>query len=257
MSIVTIILILVAIGLLGCLLEWIRDNIVPILIVVAIILGLIFIRKPTLIVLGVAVGIYILYLIIRLLTPICQSVLSHLDNRRQARILIKEQRKEKERQEAESRKLKRKEEEIIAALPNESKEFIELSQECISGLEEEKTRIRNTEMVDKVTECQNMIHEICEEVKQFPETITKLSKLTTYYYPTILKLVKKYSVYERRDSDDNNVKNQILTAMSDIHAALKVLQGDIISADDIDVLTDISVMKQMIDRDGLKEGIKK
>ena len=253
MSIVTIIVILIVIGLLGCLLEWIRDNIVPILIVAAIILGLIFYRKPTIgIVCVSAIGNAIYMFVRRVLVPLFQRIRNGFVEKKKVRLLAREAKNEEKRLKHELQESMRRENETIAALPDGSREFIRLSKTFSDELEQEKKRINDQEMVRLIVDCQEVVNEICSEIKLFPEASSRLNKLTSYYYPTISKLVQKYSVYEQRRNDENNVKREIVSTMEEINQALSRVADNIKGSDDIDILSDISVMKQMIERDGLK-----
>ena len=253
MSIITIIVIVVILGILGCLLEWVRDNIVPILIVAAIILGLIFYRKPTIGIVCVStIGIAIYMFVRRVLVPLFQRIRNGFVEKKKVRLLAREAKNEEKRLKHELQESLRRENETVSALPDSSREFIRLSKIFCDELEQEKKRINNPEMVRLIVDCQEVVNEICSEIKLFPEAGNRLNKLISYYFPTISKLVQKYSVYEQRRNDENNVKKEIVSTMEEINQALSCVVDNIKESDDIDILSDISVMKQMIERDGLK-----
>ena len=164
---------------------------------------------------------------------------------------IREKRKIEKEEYEKQRKEKKEDESRIAVLPEKVKAFLQKSQEFMDELDVSCKSIRDTNIKQKVLHGKKNIEMICTEVKRTPASYRRLDKLIDYYYPTLCKLVAKYSVYENR-KDEGDVKAEIANAIDAINDALGKVVENVIEYDNIDVLTDISVVKQMIDMDGLK-----
>ncbi|WP_027216361.1 hypothetical protein [Butyrivibrio fibrisolvens] len=242
MNILTIVAIILILGLISMVIEWVHDHFIPILIIAVIVAGLIFFRKITIITLAVGAVLSLIVLFIRfVLVPVFKRINSWIKGESLKRAELKlERRKAKE------------EEKQVSMLPERSQAFLIKSQECICELRTCNEKIINIDMKWRVERSQSLIGDICTEVKRVPEIGRDMEKLTSYYYPTLCKLVSKYAVYEERNVDDGNVKEEIVKAIDEINSALAVVIQNVIADDNMDVLTDISVVKQMIGRDGLK-----
>ena len=254
MSILTIVVIILILGLICCIVEWIRDHFIPIIIVIASVLGLIFYRNVTLWILAISGAVALLYLVMnKWIIPLLHNIRKKISIKKQNRIVQKAERQKQLESELRKKEIEQAEKDFVNSLPDAVQVFLNESNNYLAELDNSKSTINSKEMLSKVAVCQDAINDINNEVRLSKEVGSSLRKLTSYYYPTICKLVKKYSVYEARKEDRSNVKVEILNAMDKMNDALVEIKNNVISADDIDVLSDISVLDQMLDRDGLKK----
>ena len=94
------------------------------------------------------------------------------------------------------------------------------------------------------------------QVQAKPETAPRLRKLMNYYLPTTTKLLDAYIELDRQDEPGENVrttKREIESALDTINKAFENLLDSMFQDMAWDISSDISVMKSMLDQDGLTE----
>ena len=114
--------------------------------------------------------------------------------------------------------------------------------------------IPDTEMSDKLYRLENIMYRIFEQVQKKPETALSLRKFMEYYLPTTEKLLSAYTEVDKQPQVGDNITNtkkEIDEAMDVINDAFEKLLDSLFEDLAWDVSSDISVMKHMLQQDGL------
>ncbi len=116
--------------------------------------------------------------------------------------------------------------------------------------------IIDTDMSSRLDVLEKTLVGILEQLRKQPSNAGKLRRLMNYYLPTTVKLLYAYIELNRQeDPGENIVKTQreIEDAMDTINEALDNLYDSMFDNMAWDISSDISVMKTMMEQDGLKE----
>ncbi|MCR5282645.1 MAG: 5-bromo-4-chloroindolyl phosphate hydrolysis family protein [Lachnospiraceae bacterium] len=110
------------------------------------------------------------------------------------------------------------------------------------------------EMSNKLYRLESIMYKIFEQVKKKPETAQSLRKFMEYYLPTTEKLLSAYIEVDKQPQVGDNITNtkkEIESAMDTINDAFEKLLDSLFEDLAWDVSSDISVMKTMLQQDGL------
>jgi hypothetical protein len=239
-----IVVVCLVLGLIATLFEWIIDHIVPVLILVVTVVGLIFWTKGTIIMAEIAgVGYAIYKFVDSKGTAITTSFKAKREKRKENSRLAKEL---KDKQQYEKK--------AISQMPDSSKRIVDEIDTYLTVLGGHKKYIQDSEMIAVVEDYEKTVKDLRNKVIEKPESATKLQKMINYYLPTSSKLIGKYVDYaSETDDQSRKMANEIKGTVSSLDRALEKLLKDLGMDDDWDVMSDISVMKQMIENDGLSE----
>jgi len=89
-----------------------------------------------------------------------------------------------------------------------------------------------------------------------PEVTNELQSFLNYYLPTTLKLLRSYERMEEQGVEGENIRSakaRIEDAMDKVVEGFEARLDKLFQADAIDVTSDIQVLEQMLQRDGLSE----
>jgi hypothetical protein len=114
------------------------------------------------------------------------------------------------------------------------------------------------EVSAKLEKLEHTVLNIVNYVDTHPEKLSETRKLMAYHLPTTLKLVEKYCEYEQLQIVPENVasaKKDIERTLDIVNEAFSNLYNDLFSEDTLDISTDIDVLNQMLEKEGLT-GIK-
>ncbi|MBO4336779.1 MAG: 5-bromo-4-chloroindolyl phosphate hydrolysis family protein, partial [Lachnospiraceae bacterium] len=110
------------------------------------------------------------------------------------------------------------------------------------------------EMSNKLYRLENIMYRIFEQVKKKPEMAPSLRKFMEYYLPTTEKLLSAYIEVDKQPQVGDNITNtkkEIETALDTINDAFEKLLDSLFEDLAWDISSDISVMKTMLEQDGL------
>ena len=110
------------------------------------------------------------------------------------------------------------------------------------------------EMSNKLYRLENIMYRIFEQVKNKPEMAQNLRRFMEYYLPTTEKLLSAYIEVDKQPQVGGNItgmKEEIDTAMDTINDAFEKLLDSLFEDLAWDISSDISVMKTMLEQDGL------
>ena len=115
-------------------------------------------------------------------------------------------------------------------------------------------RIRSKGMSQKLAALENTVSGIMAYVKDHPENNSRVRKLADYYLPTMLKLVISYAELEEqpvKTEKTEEIKKEIEGSMDVMNRAFKNMFAQMLEDTEIDISSDISVMKTKAMLDGL------
>lgn len=101
---------------------------------------------------------------------------------------------------------------------------------------------------------ENTVREMLQEVKKQPQKAGELRKTTNYYLPTIIKLFENYIEIEKEEKKTQKLQDtqaEIETMLDTLNESFKVLLSKLQQNREWDVSADISVMKTMLNMEGL------
>ncbi|MCR4690656.1 MAG: 5-bromo-4-chloroindolyl phosphate hydrolysis family protein [Lachnospiraceae bacterium] len=110
------------------------------------------------------------------------------------------------------------------------------------------------EMSNKLYRLENIMYRIFEQVKKKPSEAPSLRKFMEYYLPTTEKLLSAYIEVDKQPQVGDNIKTtkeEIESALDIINDAFEKLLDGLFEDLAWDISSDISVMKTMLQQDGL------
>ena len=108
----------------------------------------------------------------------------------------------------------------------------------------------------KLDMLERTVGQIIRHIEQYPEKLSETRKLMSYHLPATLSIVEKYREYERLEFKAQSVteaQEQIEQMLDTVDTAFKKYLEKLMEFDTLDVTTDIEVLKQMFEKDGLTE----
>ena len=133
--------------------------------------------------------------------------------------------------------------------------------ECIRKLRDMNDAIEGEVISAKLYRLENLLKEIFDKVREYPDQMSQMHKLMDYYLPTTLKLVEAYKEFDGVSvpgEDILSAKAQIEKTLDTINAAFAELLNNLFRNRVFDVTTDAQVLETMLVQEGLaKESISK
>lgn len=172
---------------------------------------------------------------------------------------------------AESGRIVREKEEDSAGagqiLSDQEKKDAELNQmmtegrEAVRKLRELNDAIEGEVISQKLYHLENLLNEIFDKVKQYPEKMPQMHTTMNYYLPTIIKLVEAYKEFDQVSApgpDILSAKVEIENTLDTINEAFTELLNNLFKEKVFDVTTDAQVLQTMLAKEGLaKDGMLK
>ncbi len=239
-----IILVILILGIIGALFEWIFDHLIQIILLAITVVGLIFWTRGTVVIAGIALIGYGLYHLLN--TPIKNAFSNHAQKKEFRRAQKQHEAQEKEQALAEKAKLE--------SMPDNAQFIVSEIKDFKNELSKYKQNISDTDMINVVKDFENTVDDLLNKLSDNPDHAKKMQKMVNYYLPTISKLLDKYIGYiKNQDEQSQKMSIEIKESVAALDRALEKLLSELNETEDWDVLADISVMKQMIEMDGLSE----
>ena len=139
------------------------------------------------------------------------------------------------------------------ALPEEAKAVIAQGEQYIADFHHLNDIIPDEGLSEKLDKLEEIIKKIFAEVRKRPQKANDLHRLLDYYLPTTKKLVQAYADSENNPNTANiaQIKSEIESSLDMINGACEKIFDQMFSEDAMDISSDINVMKQMMEQDGL------
>lgn len=136
----------------------------------------------------------------------------------------------------------------------ESRRVIKDGEEFIAKIKRANELIPGEEMTAKLDQLERIVNKIFAKIKQEPESASDLRKFMNYYLPTTEKLMNAYIELDKQPEVGENIvntKRDIEEAVDTINDAFENLLDSLFEETAWDISSDISVMKTMMEQDGL------
>ena len=140
--------------------------------------------------------------------------------------------------------------EEVSRILMEGQEYLNIVRDC-------NAKIPDAEMTAKLSSLENIMYRIFERVKANPSSAKKVRRLMEYYLPATKKLLYAYIDLDRQPEVGDNIrktKREIEDTLGTINDGFEKLLDSMFEDMAWDVSSDISVMKNLMQQDGLMEG---
>lgn len=143
-------------------------------------------------------------------------------------------------------------------------ETINAGNSYVDRISELKGRINNPRLTEKISNLEIIVKNILSKVSKDTEKIYAIGQFINYYLPTTIKLLEAYSEFEAGYSVENERDDDVKKAMNDIESTLDTiidafskLLSNLFQDMALDVMSDITVLKSLLNQDGLiDEGLR-
>ncbi len=108
----------------------------------------------------------------------------------------------------------------------------------------------------KLMRLETVLSYLFEALKKHPDQLDDMEKCMEYYLPTTVKLTRSYREFTAVKFPGENInqaKKEILRSLDTINSAFEKLLDDLYEDAAFDVMTDASVLRTMLARDGMTE----
>lgn len=160
-------------------------------------------------------------------------------------LLAEGARKEREKEEAE----------LDARMGSkEARKVISEGEAFVVKIKKANDLIPGKEMTDKLNQMERIVSKIFAQVRKDPESAGDLRKFMNYYLPTTEKLLNAYIELDKQPEVGENITNtkrEIEESVDTINNAFENLLDSLFQDVAWDISSDISVMKTMMEQDGL------
>lgn len=166
------------------------------------------------------------------------------------KLYLETEQNRKQREAEEEARRQRMEDPQIAAMEH----FRSESAEMLRRIRQADESIENTLVSEKIVKLEAVSHKIVECVQTYPEKLPEVRKFMDYYMPTTLKMLEKYQQYEQMDLQPASVREaraNIESGLDTLDIAYNNLLDSLYQHDTLDVVTDIEVLQQMLEQEGL------
>ena len=138
-------------------------------------------------------------------------------------------------------------------------QMIAEGREAVLKLREMNDSIEGEVISAKLTRLENILSEIFEKVKKYPDKMPQMHTTMSYYLPTIIKLVEAYREFDQVSVPGQDIleaKKEIEGTIDTINEAFKELLNNLFKDRVFDVTTDAQVLQTMLAKEGLaKDGL--
>lgn len=146
-------------------------------------------------------------------------------------------------------------------LPSQAKAIVEEGLLYIGKIRNFNREIGDEEISSQLAHLEITMKRIIDQVRKDPSSASNLRRLMVYYLPTTMKLLEAYGELDRQPVEGENIistKQEIREALGTINDAFERLLDSMFQDMAWDISSDISVMKTMMEQDGLTgEGIRR
>ncbi len=169
--------------------------------------------------------------------------------RKKERARLKEEQRMKEAAEAEKKaerlKMTAQEKEILA-LQEEAKRVV-------GEIHEVRSSISSPEVGTQIDRLELLIGRIYDEVGEHPENMSQAKRMSEYYLPYIMKLIRAYGDLEAEPVQSANIKKtraEIAASFEKVNQSLETMYDDLFQGMAMDVSSDIKVLETLLKKDG-------
>ncbi len=144
-----------------------------------------------------------------------------------------------------------------AQLDKETAEMVEEGRAFINHIHQVNQEVPGEEFTEKLNRLEMIVTNIFDRVAADPKSAPDLHRLMQYYLPTTQKLVDTYATLDKQKVQGENIekaKQEIEASLDTINGAFEKFLDSFFQSTAWDVSSDITVMNQMMNQDGLTGG---
>ncbi|MBP5414901.1 MAG: 5-bromo-4-chloroindolyl phosphate hydrolysis family protein [Lachnospiraceae bacterium] len=139
-------------------------------------------------------------------------------------------------------------------LDSEVEEVLIKGYSFVESLRAYNDKIPDEKMSESIDQLESTTKKIFDEVRLHPDKISKLRKLMDYYLPTVDGILSKYAGYDANEISSENIedsKAKVSESMDIINEGFNNILNSLFSEDKMDITSEVVVLKQMFEGDGL------
>ena len=134
------------------------------------------------------------------------------------------------------------------------REVIQQGEQFVEEIHRCNDEIPGEVISEKIARMENSISMIIGRAKEEPSLTADLRRLMNYYLPTTVKLLKAYADLDKQGKSSENIvqsKKEIEDTIDTMNAAFDKLFDSMFEVTSMDISTDASVMKTLLEQEGL------
>jgi len=143
-----------------------------------------------------------------------------------------------------------------APTKQEAQQEVDEYERILRGLRKLNDDIVDADISYKIERIEKTSASIFSIVKEDPTKLPQIHRLMSYYLPTTMNLLQQYAKVEKRGSSGENaekMKRDINNVLSTLTAGFEQQLDKLYASDVIDIAADVSVLENMMKRDGLAQ----
>ena len=124
----------------------------------------------------------------------------------------------------------------------------------LAELREVNSFINDESISEKVDHLEDLTAKIFKIVEESPEKQPQLKRFMSYYLPTTLKMVRSYATLEKQGVKGENIlstKKRIGETLDTLSTGFEQQLDQLFKSDAIDIVSDINVLENLMQQDGL------
>lgn len=156
---------------------------------------------------------------------------------------------EKEREKKEDVQGVMREETPVDAAIRQGEEYMESLEGLLADMEESPIR-------EKLLRLKRILERLFVTLRKYPKQLDEMERFMSYYLPTTVKLVATYQEFAAVEFAGENIggaKREIEEALDIINGAFEKFVDDLYGEAAMDIITDASVLKTMLAKEGMTE----
>ena len=134
--------------------------------------------------------------------------------------------------------------------------ILEEGDRALDEMQKLKSTIKDPAVQDKIDQIMEITEKISQDAIEDPSDIPQIKKFFRYYLPTTIKLLNAYDRMSSQGIEGENIDKSIanINEMLDVAiSAYKKRLDSLFENQALDIETDIDVMNQMLEREGLSD----
>ena len=149
--------------------------------------------------------------------------------------------------------------EIINSLSEDAHEYVIQCKDYADKFQIFSESIKSDELSASLNRIIDVLNKIIDAIIYHPQQAQHLHKLFDYYLPTMDKVLSAYLHYDKNDVSGDSIcktKKEIEDLMDGAYEAFENYLDLLYQDDTLDISSEVAAMKQVMEMDGLKDGIK-
>ena len=123
-------------------------------------------------------------------------------------------------------------------------------------IQDYKSRLKDEDIVNQLQRMEDTLGWVIKTTENDPETVFRVRRLIQYYMPKTSHILKTYAEIEdcpRRGKNISKIMSEIKEALETLNGGIENILDSMYQDKEMDISSDISVMKEMMVQDGMRE----